>query len=393
MIGPLVALAAACLAVVPPLVLPASAMSDIGVTVGPDQPSAWAEWNYSGYQRKPDYPEYHAVIQMMAKVGRTEGCGRAMWEYDPSENRFGTTMSLMLLPYWTDGCVDSMEGLLFESSATTPFHFINQNELSVNPSDAVDSNAFQYEGLNVPLGIRHLQLLGVRYFLAASPTVEAAAARDPNLTQLASSGPWNTSYNGQSLDTTWKVYEIKHSALVTPLQNRPVVWTGVSPGPDQLARSGGHLVRHPRQLEGGPCGRRSLELDPGAGHRYQLQGGARTCDHRLRCGPDRQLDLVPCRSDGDPGRGQGLLLPELAGRGCARSVAGGTEPDGGGADQSPGDPHLWQHDRRPGGRSDHPGGGAGGLRAGRRRLAGKTISQEGAGHDSSTGRVRRERPG
>jgi hypothetical protein len=229
-IGPLIALAAACLAVVPPLVLPASAMSDIGVTVGPDQPSAWAEWNYSGYERKPDYPEYHAVIQMMAKVGRTEGCGRAMWEYDPSENRFGTTMSLMLLPYWTGGCVDSMEGLLFESSATTPFHFINQNELSVNPSDAVDSNAFQYEGLNVPLGIRHLQLLGVRYFLAASSTVEAAAARDPNLTQLASSGPWNTSYNGQSLDTTWKVYEIKHSALVTPLQNRPVVWTGVSPG-------------------------------------------------------------------------------------------------------------------------------------------------------------------
>ena len=56
-----------------------------------------------------------------------------MWEYDPSLNRFGTTMSLMLLPYWTNGCIDSMEGLLFESSATTPFHFINQNELSVTP--------------------------------------------------------------------------------------------------------------------------------------------------------------------------------------------------------------------------------------------------------------------
>ncbi len=228
-IGPLVALAAACLAVVPPLVLPASTLSDVGVTVGPDQPSAWAEWNYSGYERKPDYPEYHAVIQMMAKVGRTDGCGRSMWEYDPSENRFGTTMSLMLLPYWTNGCVDSMEGLLFESSATTPFHFINQSELSVNPSDAVDSTAFQYSGLNVPLGIRHLQMLGVRYFLAASSTVEAAAAADPNLVQLASSGPWHTSYNGQSLATTWKVYEVKQSALVTPLHNRPVVWTGVSP--------------------------------------------------------------------------------------------------------------------------------------------------------------------
>ena len=195
-VGPLIALAAACLAVVPPLILPASTLSAVGVTVGPNQPGAWAEWNYSGYEGKPDYPEYHAVIQMMARVGADQGCGRAMWEYDPSENRFGTTMALMLLPYWTNGCVDSMEGLLFESSATTPYHFINQNELSVSPSDAVNSNDFQYLGLNVPLGIRHLQLLGVRYFLAASTTVEAAAAADPNLTQVASSGPWSTSYNG-----------------------------------------------------------------------------------------------------------------------------------------------------------------------------------------------------
>ena len=36
----------------------------------------------------------------------------------------------MLLPYFTNGCIDSMEGLLFESASTTPFHFINQNELS-----------------------------------------------------------------------------------------------------------------------------------------------------------------------------------------------------------------------------------------------------------------------
>jgi hypothetical protein len=227
--GPLLALAAACLVVVPPLVVPASTLAAIGVTVGANQPAAWAEWNYSGYERKPDYPEYKAVIDMMSKVGAERGCGRAMWEYDPSLNRFGTTMSLMLLPYWTNGCVDSMEGLLFESSATTPFHFINQNELSLSPSDAVNSPDFQYAGLNVPLGIEHLQQLGVRYFLASSTTVEAAASADPSLTEVASTGPFDTSYNGEALDTTWKVYEISDSALVRPLANRPVVWAGVSP--------------------------------------------------------------------------------------------------------------------------------------------------------------------
>ncbi len=226
-VGPLVALAAACLAVVPPLVLPASALSQVGVTVGANQPSAWADWNYSGYERKPDYPEYHAIIQMMAKVGATEGCGRAMWEYDASENRFGTTMSLMLLPYWTNGCVDSMEGLLFESASSTPFHFINQNELSPSPSDAVVG--LTYGGLNVPLGVKHLQQMGVRYFLAASSTVETAAAADPALTLVGSTGPWRTSYNGEALNTTWKVYKVADSSLVQPLANRPVVWSGVGP--------------------------------------------------------------------------------------------------------------------------------------------------------------------
>ena len=226
--GPLIALAAACLAVVPPLVLPVSTLSQIGVTVGADQPSAWADWNYSGYERKPDYAEYKAVIDMMKNVGANQGCGRTMWEYDPSLNRFGTTMSLMLLPYWTNGCVDSMEGLLFESASTTPFHFIDQDELSPSPSEAISSPAITYAGLDVPLGIEHLQLLGVRYLLASSATVEHAAAADPNATEVAQSGPWTTVYNGQTLVTTWKVYRIADSSLVQPLSHQPVVWNGVS---------------------------------------------------------------------------------------------------------------------------------------------------------------------
>ena len=45
-------------------------------------------------------------------------------------------MAPMLLSLFTDGCIGSMEGLYFESSTTTPFHFINQDELSVRCSCA-----------------------------------------------------------------------------------------------------------------------------------------------------------------------------------------------------------------------------------------------------------------
>ena len=227
-VGPLLALAGACLAVVPPLAVPATTLAKIGVHVGPDQPSAWASWNYSGYERKPDYPEFQAVIQMMRSVGAEQGCGRAMWEYDPSLNRFGTTESLMLLPYFTGGCIDSQEGLLFESASSTPFHFINQNELSPSPSNAVVG--LPYGGLDVHLGIEHLQQMGVRYLLTSSTTVQSAASADPAATLIGTSGPWSTSYNGQALDTTWKVYRIADSQVVVPLANRPVVWQGVAPG-------------------------------------------------------------------------------------------------------------------------------------------------------------------
>ena len=96
----------------------------------------WAKWNYSGYERKPAYPEYREILRTMDDIGEERGCGRAMWEYASELDRFGTPMALMLLPYWTDGCIGSMEGLYFEASATTPYHFLNQSELSIKPSRA-----------------------------------------------------------------------------------------------------------------------------------------------------------------------------------------------------------------------------------------------------------------
>ena len=63
----------------------------------------WVRWNYSGYEAsdKARKNEYFALVNTMANLGRTNGCGRAMWEYEPEENEMGTPMALMLLPYWT----------------------------------------------------------------------------------------------------------------------------------------------------------------------------------------------------------------------------------------------------------------------------------------------------
>jgi hypothetical protein len=165
----------------------------------------------------------------MESVTKRYGCGRAMWEYSDTENRFGTPEALMLLPYWTNGCVDSMEGLLFESSATTPYHFINQAELSQGPSQP--EVGLPYGPLDVSLGVKHLQLLGVKYFMAETPTVEQEAAADPSLQLVAQTGPWEWNDNGTIVHTTWDIYVVRNSALVTPLRNEPVVLSGVKASP------------------------------------------------------------------------------------------------------------------------------------------------------------------
>jgi hypothetical protein len=172
---------------------------------------AWAKWNYSGYERKAAYPEYKAVVDTMADVGRTHGCGRANWEYESGLDRFGTPMALMLLPYWTDGCIGSMEGLYFESSATVPYHFLSAAELSKAPSNPMRD--LPYPTTNVADGVRHLKILGVRYYMAFSPETVAQADVHPDLTKIASSG-------------RWFVYQVRDSDIVEPLQFQPAVATG-----------------------------------------------------------------------------------------------------------------------------------------------------------------------
>jgi hypothetical protein len=214
-------------AVVPEFIVPASWLP---VTPGLNQVTNWSSYNYTGYEGQSSYPEYRSIIQTMEHVSKKYGCGREMWEYSDTENRFGTPEALMLLPYWTNGCIDSMEGLLFESSATTPYHFINQAELSEGPSDP--EVGLPYGPLDVTLGVQHLQLLGVKYFMAETAAVEAQANVDPELKLVASTGPWAYYYNSSTLThTTWDIYLVRNAPLVTPLQNDPVVLAGVNPAP------------------------------------------------------------------------------------------------------------------------------------------------------------------
>ncbi len=170
----------------------------------------WARWNFTGYEGKGAYGEYYGVVQTMKQLGEdsTQGCGRALWENSGELNKYGTTMALMLLPFWTDGCISSMEGLFFEAAGSTPYHFITAAAMSKQSSNPV--RELRYDNNNAAIGVRYMQELGVKYFMGFTPEAIAQASQQEGLTEVARSGPW-------------VVYRVANSDVVTPLATQPVV--------------------------------------------------------------------------------------------------------------------------------------------------------------------------
>ncbi|HTW07183.1 MAG TPA: hypothetical protein VME46_06725 [Acidimicrobiales bacterium] len=212
---------------------------------------SWITWNYSGYEagcpgdewqtapqscEKSRWPEYEQIVQQLQKVSKTYGCGSVMWEYNSSMNNYGTPDALTILPYWTNGCIGSMEGLYYEASATTPFHFINQSELSLQPSDPMVGLTYASAPGSpqaVDLGIQHLQMLGVKYYMAINTQLQTAANADPNVKLIDRFGPFSVNYGTNSggpngtVKQYWDLYLVKDAPRVRPLANQPVVMDGL----------------------------------------------------------------------------------------------------------------------------------------------------------------------
>ena len=170
----------------------------------------WARWNFTGYEGKSAYGEYHDVVATMKSLGEdpSQGCGRAVWENNGELNKYGTTMGLMLLPFWTDGCISSMEGLFFEAAGTTPYHFITAAAMSKQSSNPV--RELRYDNNDAAKGVAYMRALGVKYFMGFTPEAVTAASAQPGLIKVAQSGPW-------------VIFRVTESDLVVPLTVQPVV--------------------------------------------------------------------------------------------------------------------------------------------------------------------------
>ena len=135
----------------------------LGATAGVTFIDGWARWNYEGYEAKESWPEYESL---MVELDRLPD-GRVMWENNSGLNQYGTPMSPMLIPYWTEGSQKSMQGLYFESSLTTPFHFINHSEMSFKSSNPIPG--LKYHVFDMERGLKHMDVYGVDYYVSFTP--------------------------------------------------------------------------------------------------------------------------------------------------------------------------------------------------------------------------------
>ncbi len=191
----------------------------------------WPPYNYKGYEnRGANWTDYNNIIQTMKKVGVDHGCGRAQWEYESKQDRWGTPMALMLLPYWTDSCIGSMEGLYFESSATAPYHWLNSALVSKGPSNP--QRELPYKALDVNEGVKKMQQWGVRYYMSFSPSAIEQADKNPDLELLTTTKYSRVCDDAETKSNTcptiWKIYRVKNAEIVEGLKFRPAVVQGIN---------------------------------------------------------------------------------------------------------------------------------------------------------------------
>lgn len=190
--------------------------------LGVDKAPKWASWNFSGYEAKAAYAfgedgkrilqtdywaEYSGLMITLDSLPE----GRVMWEANSDLNRYGTPMALMLTGYWAEGH-PSMEGLLFESSLTTPFHFINASEVSQRPSNPIPG--LPYSGMNFERAVKHLAVYDVEYYVSFTESA-TQAAHAFGLDVAAVSEPFT-------------VFRLPTASLVDIASYEPAVWDGAA---------------------------------------------------------------------------------------------------------------------------------------------------------------------
>ena len=142
----------------------------------------WLNWNFTGYDQKDNWSD---ITNLYSELNQLEP-GRIMWEPNSDLNKYGTPMVLMTIPMFTNH--ESVEGLYFDSSITTPFHFVTVSGLAESPSNPVGGLSYINGDFN--RGVRYMKELGVDYFISYTDSITDKAIMSDELENVFQSSPF-----------------------------------------------------------------------------------------------------------------------------------------------------------------------------------------------------------
>tara|TARA_B100000900_G_scaffold360378_1_gene332435 strand:+ start:1099 stop:3285 length:2187 start_codon:yes stop_codon:yes gene_type:complete len=157
----------------------------------------WLNWNFTGYEKKNDWSD---ITNLYSGLNELEP-GRIIWEPNSDLNKYGTPMVLMTIPMFTNH--QSVEGLYFDSSITTPFHFVTVSGLAESPSNPV--GGLSYINGDFDRGVEYMKELGVDYFISYTESITDKAVMSNELEYVFHSSPF----------TVFKLYSDKVQVVNT----------------------------------------------------------------------------------------------------------------------------------------------------------------------------------
>ncbi len=133
-----------------------------------------AAYGYSGFETKAGWPVYQRLSQHLRGDFRDP---RVVYEHSVEHLTLGSERAFENLPLFTGR--STLDGLYMQSSATAPFVYYTQSEISLESTCPLPDWGCARPDLDRGLG--HLEMLNVSQFIARSPEIRGAARRHPQL--------------------------------------------------------------------------------------------------------------------------------------------------------------------------------------------------------------------
>jgi len=143
----------------------------------------WIEWNYSGFESRPLWPEFEAVNRFL-KGDVTDP--RVVFEHSPAHNAAGSIRAFESLPLFSGR--STLEGLYIQSGLLTPEIFYLQSEISEVASCPLPN--YHCGRLDPPRAVEHLRQMNVSQVIARSDALKSLLADSPDYRLEATIGPY-----------------------------------------------------------------------------------------------------------------------------------------------------------------------------------------------------------